>query len=178
MASILTRVGSHEHRQDSRIILDVDSFEALQSAVPTVESFSPGDRGQIVLSGPGIGIAADLAGAEATWRSILGESGFSVQDVHGDGLSTGIIDWFVPADAPAGQGQANMGAAIPALVLVGAILAVLLFLGWLVLGRLQILLFGPDGTGGLAGAFPIGLLLLGAALVFLVVRSERKVGQT
>lgn len=185
MHSILTR-GAGQGQQaasGTQVILDVQGLDALKTALPTVQSLQPGDRGQIILTGPGLGIAADLSGAEVAWRNIFGRAGLGVQDIHGEGLQTAIVDWYVPAERTllASPEDANMASPVAAVVLIGAIVAVVLFLGWLVLGRIQVLLFGEGGKGGLLGS-PIGwVLLVGAVLLMAggigkVVRGEQEAG--
>ena len=185
MTSILTR-GARQGQGSggSQVILDVASLGALKTAVPAIQMLNPGDRGQIVLTGPGLGIAADLSGAEAAWRTIFARAGLEVRDVSGEGFRTAIIEWYVPAGGRVASAQgeahlgspedANMGAALAALVLVGAIIAVLLFLGWLVLGRILILLDKfklPEGA--LGWLLLVGGIVLVAAMTTKAIRGER-----
>lgn len=145
------------------VLADVESVDQLKSIAPVVDELRPGQKGQILIEGFGLGPIADLSGAEVLWRSTLAEEGISVTDVHGEGFSTAVIDWTVPPSAPAQSGATSMRFLIAVIVVLVAIGAVLATLGWAV-NRIRVLLFGDGPTE--FGLVPIAIIA-GIAMIAL-----------
>jgi len=157
----------------ARVIAQANSLAELRTASVDVP---PGSSGCIIIEGPGIGIAADLPGAEIAWRRALGQHGFSVTDVHGQGISTAVVEWTANSGATANQASCGWGhaqgaqyalqAAGPLLIV--AIVAALLLLGWVLVKQITVLLNDLPKA-----AMPI-LLIMGAALLLMVVSGKRR----
>ena len=143
------------------LLADVGSVAELRNLPqPRVQ---PGDNGQIIIDGFGLGALADAPFAEFPWRAAFGPQGVQIVDIHGEGFNTAVIDWRVPNVA-----ASNQGAAMHAIILILLALALAAAaVGWAV-DRIRVFLFGKDGGFGL---MPIALLAGGA---FLLLGSRRE----
>lgn len=158
-------------------IAQASSPGELQNVTPSVRELTAGRVGRTIVESPiwaPIGPLADLAGAETIFRNIFTPEGIEVIDVHGEGLTTAVIDWRVSPTFQAAQGNASMSAVlILAIVVLGAISLALFAAGWAV-KQITVLLLGREDSPGLVNSFG-GVVALGAvALVAVVVLTQSK----
>ena len=164
-------------------IAQASSPGELSNVTPTVQELSEGRVGRTIVESPiwaPIGPLADLAGAESTFRNIFAPEGIEVLDVHGEGLTTAVIDWRVSPTFRAAQGNASMSAVvILTIAVLGALTLALFATGWAVKQITVLLLGREDSPGGLVNSFG-GVVALGAvAVVGLVVLTQsQKRGST
>lgn len=148
-----------------RLLAEANSADALRNAQTAVDDLPAGTAGRVVIEGFGVGLAADLAGAEQLWGARFTPIGTQLVDVYGNGANTAVVDWKIPAAM--GVGVA-MGNPLPPVLLLSAIAAVLISLGWLVS---KITVFFED-VGG-----PVGIGLLALATVLIVGAASGKRGR-
>ena len=84
----------------AQTVLDWTDFDDLQAGNFTVlvDPLVPGDVGRIEMTGFGIGLLADAAGAELIWRQTFLPDGVEIIDVFGEGLNTAVVRFRVLPD--------------------------------------------------------------------------------
>lgn len=158
-------------------VLDWTDFDDLQAGNYTVlvDPLVPGDVGRIEMTGFGIGLLADAAGAEFIWRETFLPEGVEIVDVFGEGLNSAVVVFTVLPDAASVRVAAGAEVVAPALIAVaayiGLLLIVILALGWFV-QEVRILLTGGEGGIGPLGLLGIGSAGVGALLLFLAIRKK------
>lgn len=164
-------------------IAQASSPGELRNVTPSVRELSEGRVGRTIVESPiwaPIGPLADLAGAERIFSGIFAPEGIEVIDVHGEGLTTAVIDWRISPTFRTAQGNAQMSAVVILTIAVLAALTLALFAtGWAVKQITVLLLGRENSSGGLVNSFG-GVVALGAvALVGIVLLTQsQKRGST
>lgn len=149
------------HAQDFRVIADVGSVRELEAVASTLPPFREGDRGILTVKGPGLGLAGDLPGAERFWGGRLVPAGARVIDVSGEGFSTAVIEFDIPAGQGQGQELARHGVAV--LLIIGAIVGALVVLGW-VITRITLAVESVGGQAPVIGGLVIAGIIAAVAI--------------
>lgn len=148
---------------DETLIATGRTVAEFQASIAAGAVMQEGQKGRVMLQGPGIGYLGDTAGMEQLWGSHLVPAGAVVDDVEGVGSSTVIVRFHIPAAL--GQGaQVALGpvALIGIALAIGAAVAAL---AWLVNSiTLFIETLGPVGKA-VVGGFGILLLVMAVAAV-------------
>jgi hypothetical protein len=143
-------------------IAEASSPEALTPQVGTYE-YVDGQRGRVILNGPGLGPLGDLALAEQIWGQQLVPVGAQLVDVWGEGLNTAIVEFIIPRTAGANQSCGCAGSEqyaqarfpVLAVAIVGAIIGALALIGWI---TNNIRLTAQDTSGSLSTGVWIALI--------------------
>lgn len=158
------------------LVAEGSNVAQLQSYPSPIDYYAEGQRGQVILTGPGLSLIGDLAGAEQIWAQYFTPAGAQVIDVHGEGSinpfsnSQAVIDFVIPGSAGQSQcGCAGAGAYMglgPVLVLaiIGAIGLALLALGW----AINNIRLTAEAAGPVASAFGSAAIFAAIAVLGLV----------
>lgn len=124
--------------------VDAASLEA--SGLASTVEISPGDTGQVVVTGFGLGLLASVPVIRTLWGDNLVPTGVIISGINGDGFNKFVVNWEVPVVTGTVSGaQAQMGAIFLVIVVILGVLATLGLLGWLIT-RVDLLLNGSPGT--------------------------------
>ena len=137
-------------------IAQASSASDLRNVTPKITTIEEGRVGRTIIESPiwsPVGPLADLAGAETIFRRVFVPEGIEVIDVHGEGLTTAVIDWRVSTTFRAAQGNAPMSAVfVTTALILGLIAVALLATGWAV-RQITVLVKGADEA--LGGTLPL-----------------------
>tara|TARA_Y100000310_G_scaffold307799_1_gene350194 strand:- start:2272 stop:2730 length:459 start_codon:yes stop_codon:yes gene_type:complete len=150
-------------------VADATTLSSLRAQLDSAGAISPGGKGRLVLTGPGLGLIADAHGVESALAPIFARQGLEVVDAEGQGFTTAIIHWQVAASATA---VPTTNIQVGALLLIAgvfvAIIAALLAFGWIVT-RLR--LFVVEALPVAAGSI-IAVVAAVAVLILVARKSE------
>ena len=148
---------------------DGPSLEA--SAQTSTVQISPGDTGQVVVTGFGLGLLASVPGVRTIWANQLIPTGVIISGINGDGFNRFVVNWEVPVVPGTvfvfNRSGPQMSAVILAIVIVVGVLAALGLLGWLIT-KIDVFLNGSPATpptpwpaGTLAPPASTGIIIVG-----------------